>query len=113
MSLMPTDKKGVIKLIGDFSMKKASDIYGLSTEFVKIISCDITPILSDIFNKRFQTRIFPDHMKIAMISPILKGGSRLEVSNYRPVSVLPILSKLLERLMQNRLTKFLDENKII
>ena len=70
MFLMLTDKKEVIKLIGDFSMKKASDIYGLSTEFVKIISRDITRILSDLFNKHFQAGIFPDHMKVAMISPI-------------------------------------------
>ena len=51
-------------------------------------------------------------MKLTMISPIFKGGSRLEVSNYRMVSVLPILSKLLEKRMQNRLTKFLDKSKI-
>ena len=66
----------------------------------------------DIFNKSFETGMFPGHMKIVMISQIFKGGSRLVVSNCRPVSVLPILSKPLERLMQYRLTKFLDKNKI-
>ena len=111
--LMPTDKKETIQLIGDLRVKKVSDIYGLSTEFVKAISHCIAPILSGIFNKRFETAIFPDHMKIAIISPIFKGGSRLEVSNYRPASVLPILNKILKRLIQNRLTKRLDEDKII
>ena len=48
-----------------------------------------------------------------MITPTFKGGSRLEVSNYRPVSVLPIISKLLEKIMNSRLTKFLDSKKII
>ena len=113
MFIMPTDKKEIIKLIGDINLKKTSDIYGLPTEFVKIISHDIASILSDIFNKGFETGIFPGHMKIAMISPIFKGRSRLEVLNYRPVSVLPILSKLLEGLLENRLTKHHDENKII
>ena len=113
MFLMPIDKKEIIKLTGDRSVKKTNYIYCLSTEFVKIISHYIAPTLSDTFNKSFETGIFPDHMQIAMISPIFKGGSRLEVSNYRPVSVFPILSKLPERLMQDRLTNFLDENKII
>ena len=52
-------------------------------------------------------------MKLAMITPTYKGGSRLEASNYRPVSVLPIFSTILEKLMQRRLTKFLDHNKTI
>ena len=75
MFLMPTDKKEVINLIGDLSVKKAIDIYSLSTEFVKIISLDIAPSLSDIVNKSFETEIFPDHMKVVMISRIFKGGS--------------------------------------
>lgn len=111
---MPTDKKEeIIKLIGDLSVKKGNDICGFSTEFVKIIPHDIAPILTDIFNTSSEIGIFLDRMKIAMISPIYKGGLKLEISNYRPLSVLPILTKLLQRLLQNRLTKFLDENKKI
>ena len=45
-------------------------------------------------------------MKSACITPIFKGGSRMTVSNYRPVSILPILSKILEKLMQDRLNNF-------
>ena len=67
-------------------MTKASNIYDLFTAPVKIISHHIAPILSDMFNKTFETGIFPDHMKIAMISAIFKGRSSLEASNYRPVS---------------------------
>ena len=52
-------------------------------------------------------------MKLAMITPIFKGGSKLDFSNYRPVSVLPIISKVLKKLMLTRLTKYLDKNKII
>ena len=48
-----------------------------------------------------------------MITPTFKGGSKLDVSNYRPVSVLPTISKILEKLMLFRLTKFLDKYNII
>ena len=45
--------------------------------------------------------------------PIFKGGSRMVISNYRPISILPILSKVIEKLMQDRLSKFLIDNNII
>ena len=48
-----------------------------------------------------------------MITPTFKGGSKLHVSSYRPVSVLPTISKILEKLMLFRLTKFLDKHNII
>ena len=92
-------------------VQKASDIYGLSVRFLKIISKEIAPTLSEMFNESLET--FFNHMKIAMITPTFKGVSRLEVSNYRPVSVLPIISKLLEKIMNVRLTKFLENKKII
>ena len=113
MFLTPTDTKEVKELINDLSVNKAKDIYGISVNFVKILANDISPSLCHIFNESFFTGIFPDLLKFAMITPTYKGGSRLETSTYRPVSVLPIFSKILEKLMQRRLTKFLDENKII
>ena len=45
---------------------------------------------------------FPDEMKIAKIKPLFKAGERDIISNYRPISVLPVFSKLLERIMYNR-----------
>ena len=52
-------------------------------------------------------------MKLAMICPIQKGGSKLKASNYRPVSILPILSKVLAKIVQTRLVTFLEQQKII
>ena len=78
-----------------------------------MLSPAISETLSNIFNESFARRVFPDHMKLGMITPIFKGGSKLDVSNYRPVSVLPTISKILEKLMLFRLTKFLDKHNII
>ena len=112
MFLTPTDTKEVIELINDLSVNKAKDIYGISVNFWKILANDIAPSCH-IFNESFFTGTFPDLMKLAMITPTYKGGSRLEASNYRPVSVLPIFSKILEKLMQKRLTKYLYQKNII
>ena len=54
-----------------------------------------------IFNLSFEKGIFPDHMKIAKVTTVLKGGGSTDLSNYRPVAVLPCFSKILERLMYN------------
>ncbi|CAG9115881.1 unnamed protein product [Plutella xylostella] len=50
---------------------------------------------------------------MAVITPIHKGGSSDDVNNYRPISVLPVMSKILEKLINNRLKKFLTDNNLI
>ena len=112
MFLQPTNKSEIEKIIKSLDSKKSSDIYGMSEKLLKILSPTISETLSNIFNESFALRVFPDHIKLAMITPIFKGGSKLDVSNYRPVLVLPTISKVLEKLMLTRLTKHLDQSKI-
>ena len=56
---------------------------------------------------------FPDKLKIEQVFPIYKSGKNSVLSNYRPISVLPCLSKILERIMYNRLYNYLNENEIL
>ena len=113
MFLQPTNKAEIEKIINSFDSNKSSDIYGMSPRFLKMLSPAISETLSNIFNESFARGVFPDHMKLGMITPTFKGGSKPDVSNYRPVSVLPTISKILEKLMLFRLTKFLDTHNII
>ena len=69
--------------------------------------------LMNIFSQSLSTGIFPEKMKIAKVSPIFKNGKKTIASNYRPVSVLPYFSKILERIMYNRLYSDLTENNIL
>ena len=77
------------------------------------LSSSVSETLSTRYNEIFSQGIFPDHMKHAMVTPVHKGGSKLDMTNYRPISVLPICSKILEKLMLTRLLDFLDRNNII
>ena len=70
-------------------------------------------VLKHIFNISLAKGVFPDKLKIARVTPIFKKGNNTAVTNYRPISVLPCFSKLLERKMYNRLYKFLLENNIL
>ena len=56
--------------------------------------------------KRNIAGIFPEQLKLAKVSPIFKVGNIEEVGNYRPISVLPIFSKVLERIMYNRTYRY-------
>ena len=113
MFLSPVTIEELEFCIKELDSKKASDIYRMSAKFLKIMTSEIPESICMIFNASFSKGIFPDHMKLAMILPFFKRGSKLEVSNYRPVSVLPIISKLLEKLTLKRLTSFMEKNKII
>ena len=66
-----------------------------------------------IFNVSFQSGIFPDQMKRAKIKPLFKNGDKQNMQNYRPISVLSVFSKILEKLMYNRLLSFLKQHHIL
>ena len=85
----------------------------ISSRIVKS-SCSayITP-LTHVLNISITKGVFPDELKIARVIPLFKSGDPMLFSNYRPVSVLPIFSKILERLMYNRLLAFINENKVL
>ena len=69
--------------------------------------------LCDIFNKSLSSGIVPDKLKIAKIIPLFKKDNPENIVNYRPIALLPIFSKLLERLMYDRLYDFLTKNHIL
>ena len=69
--------------------------------------------LVHIFNVSFQSGIFPDQMKRAKIKPLFKKGDKQNMQNYRPISVLSVFSKVLEKLIYNRLLSFLKQHHIL
>ena len=86
---------------------------GLSIKLIKSIINTIAVPLAKIFNKSFVSGIFPDALKIARIAPVFKSGDKNNVKNYRPISLLPALSKILEKLMLNRLIVFLNKHNVL
>ena len=72
----------------------------------------ITP-LCRLINESFTSGKFPDLFKIVKVIPIHKGGSTQDMNNYRPISLLSIFDKIIEKLMHKRLYKFLDDNNIL
>ena len=71
-----------------------------------------TPLMN-IFNLSLNKGIFPDRMKVAKVTPIFIQGEKCNISNYRPISVLPCFSNILERIMCNRLYDYFTVNNIL
>jgi hypothetical protein len=69
--------------------------------------------LTNIYNQSLAHGIFPFRLKYAIIKPIFKNGKEDEPSNYRPISLLPAFSKILERVIYNRLYEHTDNNNIL
>lgn len=111
--LYPTNEGEIIKAIKSLKNKKSQDIHGLSNILVKSCYKNILHPLKLIINQSFNQGIFPDRLKIAKVQPIYKKGDRDKLENYRPISLLPVFSKIFERILHNRLTKYLESNKII
>ena len=66
-----------------------------------------------VFNLSIVKGIFPDDLKIARVTPVFKGGDEKDLENYRPISILLCFSKILERIMYNRLYNHLIKNNIL
>ena len=80
---------------------------------LKHVCSEIMKPMLYLLNVSFTHGEFPDKLKVAVITPIYKKGTREDISNYRPVSVLPIFSKIFEKITYNRLISFLEKNNIL
>ena len=80
---------------------------------MKISALVIVPYLQKFKNQTFSQGEFPDCLKIPKVIPLFKSRSKTDVENYGSISLLPVLSKVLEKIMYNRLINFLDKNDIL
>ena len=92
---------------------KSTGYDNISSNVVNETSDIFFTSLMYIFNLSLQQGTFPEDLKIAKVSPVYKKDEEFLLTNYRPISVLPCFSKLLERIMYNRLFKHLSENSIL
>ena len=80
---------------------------------MRSITDEVATPFAHIINCSFKTGEVPQESKIAKVIPIYKNGDKQLLNNYRPISLLPAFSKLLEKIMSKRLIKYLNEYKII
>lgn len=101
------------ELMQNLDENKATGVFNLPPKVIKWLAEDIAPVLINIFNKFFKKGTYPKLFKTAKVSSLFKGGDEYDRDNYRPISVLPQLNIVFERLIKKRLTCFLEENRIL
>ena len=106
--LSPTNENEIIGLIMDLKIGKASGPNSIPTIVLKDLKNEISVILCKLFNLSFSSGVFPNVLKISSVLPLFKKGSKLSCGNYRPISLISNISKLLEKLMYSRLYNFLN-----
>ena len=107
------DCESVEKELKKIYSKKVVGIDGLSCNLLKISAPVIAQSITMILNCSIRTGIFPDAWKAAKVVPIHKGGSLTQLGNFRPVSVLCSLSKLIERHIHNCFYEYLTSHQLL
>ena len=109
----PCTEAEVIKTICNLKPKTSTGWDDISPKLLRITHAPIVKPLTHILNLSLSQGIVPCKMKMAKVKPIFKKDSIHLMKNYRPISILPAFSKVLERVVHNRLSSFLNKNKIL
>ena len=107
--IIHTEIDDIISLLQN---EKSTGPFSIPVKLLKVLKPYISQPLANIFNHSIILGIFPDKLKYAKVIPIHKKGSPTDPSNYRPISLLSIFSKIFEKLMHKRLYEFLDKMNI-
>ena len=111
--LIPTDENEIQQIITKLKNKSSSGHDHITTLHLKQLAPLIIHPLSVLFNRCLSEGEFPTEMKTAKIIPIYKKNDKTKLDNYRPIALLPSLSKILERIIANRLMKFFSQTNAI
>ena len=113
---MPTDCltiNEVKKVFFSLKINKSPGCDEISFNVIKNCFSELNMPLKYLFDMSLESGIFPDKLKIARVIPLYKAGDPANISNYRPISVLPCFSKMLEPIMYKLLYKYLTTEKIL
>ena len=101
-----TTRGDVLKILKTLNPKKATVCDQIPAKLLKQAALQIVPVISNIINKALDKGTFPNNLKKAEVIPVYKKSDKFNQSNYRPVSILPILAKVFEKVPAHQITPF-------
>ena len=111
--LKPVHPDTVLKLISKLKNSSSFGLDFIDTKVIKLIKAEITPAITHIINLSIQQSKFPSQFKRAKVIPLLKSGDLLNPKNYRPVALLPVWSKILERAVFLQIIEYFEANRLL
>ena len=103
----------VVDIISAMEPKSSFDASGINIKMLKFIKFQIAKPLSHLFTLSITTGVFPAKLKVSKIIPIFKAGDHSSCDNYRPISLLSSISKILEKIVANSLVNHLEINNVM
>ena len=97
--------------IRSLKTKASSGLHGISAKYFKISNIVVSPVLAKLFNKCLQEKNFPDTLKQSQIIPVPKINSPTALTDFRPISFLPRISKIFKKILYNRMINYLTNTK--
>ena len=110
LAFYPTDSDEVINIISKFKTGKACGPSSIPGDILQLIKLEISSPISKLINLSLQTGFHPTKLKLAKVIPIHKKGSKMSISNYRPISLLSNINKVFEKIVFHRVYKFVENN---
>ena len=111
--LLETSREKISSILKGLNPSKAAGIDNLSGKFLKDDAHVLARPISQLCNLSIKLNSFPRSCKIAKVKPLFKRGSKMDPQNYRPISLLPLLSKIIERIVHDQTEEFLSKNKLL
>jgi hypothetical protein len=109
----PITDSDVEKVLKNLDSNKAAGLDNLPAWILKESRNEISPQLRHIFNLSINSGTFIDKWKMARVTPIHKGGSKSDLNNYRPISILPLVSKVFEKIVFKQLYNYIMTNQLL
>ena len=106
-------KEEVFKILSNTKIDKAAGIDCLTGRFLKDGAVILSEPITQICNLSVKISVVPEKFKIAKLKPLFKKGSSTDPKNYRPISLLPLISKVLEKIIHDQTQSFLRENELL
>lgn len=113
MFMRPTIPQDIFKIINDLKNTNSTGYDDINTKVIKFVSAIIAPILSFLINLSITEGVFPSKLKITVIKPLFKKNNREDMKYYRPIALIPIFSKIYEKVIHNNIYQYLESNDIL
>ena len=99
--------------LSSLDVRKSTGPDQLSSRFLKEVASEVVVPLTNLFNYSLQHKVVPLAWKRSHITPVYKGGAPDDPSNYRPIAVVPVVAKILEKIVATQLSMFLELNNLL
>ncbi|CAM4589829.1 unnamed protein product [Lepidochelys kempii] len=103
----------VLESIEKLNSNKSPGPDGIHPRVLKELKCEIAELLTMVCNLSFKSATVPNDWKISNVTPIFKKGSRGDPGSYRPVSLMSVSSKLVEKTVKNKIVRHIEEHKLL